>query len=91
MDYRPCACCTNNTIPADSKYFDFCPVCNWQDDPIQNDDPDYDGGANHISLNEAKRAFAAGKALRPLKRAAFERQGRTLDESIPALAKVLMV
>jgi hypothetical protein len=41
--------------------------------PIQNDDPTYSGGANHISLNEAQQAFAAGQALRPLKLAAYQR------------------
>jgi hypothetical protein len=55
------------------KFFDTCDVCGWEDDPIQNDDPNYDGGANHISLNEAKQAFAEGKALRPLKIAAYQR------------------
>jgi hypothetical protein len=52
---------------------DICGVCKWEDDPIQNNDPDYSGGANHISLNEAKQAFAEGKALRPLKKAAIQR------------------
>jgi hypothetical protein len=52
---------------------DICGICKWEDDPVQNNDPDYSGGANHISLNEAKQAFAEGKALRPLKRAAIQR------------------
>jgi hypothetical protein len=48
------------------KFFDICKVCGWQDDPTQNDDPDYDGGANYISLNVAKQAFAEGQPLEPL-------------------------
>jgi hypothetical protein len=73
MQYnRKCACCGNSLSPY-LKFFDICDVCGWEDDPIQNDDPDYDGGANHISLNEAKQAFSEGKALRPLKKAAYQR------------------
>lgn len=37
--------------------YDICPVCFWEDDPVQFDDPDYDGGANVVSLNEARRNF----------------------------------
>ena len=25
--------------------FDICENCGWEDDPLQRDDPDYDGGA----------------------------------------------
>jgi hypothetical protein len=32
-------------------------VCFWEDDPIQFDDHDYDGGANIVSLNEARKNF----------------------------------
>ena len=34
--------------------FDVCDVCGWENDGVQNDDPDYDGGANDLSLNEFK-------------------------------------
>ena len=37
--------------------FDICPVCGWENDVIQLEDPDYDGGANHISLNEARMIY----------------------------------
>ena len=26
--------------------FEICPVCGWEDDCLQRDDPDYRGGAN---------------------------------------------
>jgi hypothetical protein len=29
----------------------------WEDDPVQSADPNYRGGANHPSLNEAKENF----------------------------------
>jgi hypothetical protein len=74
------------------KFFDICAVCGWEDDPIQNDDPDYDGGANHISLVAAKRAFGAGQALRPLKIAAYQRwkeaEAALLDEEAEATDEV---
>lgn len=34
--------------------FDICPVCNWENDGLQYDDHNYAGGANHISVNEAR-------------------------------------
>ena len=44
--------------------FDICENCGWEDDPLQRDDPDYDGGANEMSLNEARKAWAEGKPIR---------------------------
>jgi len=37
--------------------FDLCPVCFWEDDPIQFEDHDYAGGANIISLRHAQQNF----------------------------------
>ena len=34
--------------------FDVCEVCHWQNDGVQNDDPDYFGGANWMTLNKAR-------------------------------------
>lgn len=42
---------------------DYCDECDWCDDAIQENDPDYKGGANHMSLNEAKAAYEAGEAV----------------------------
>jgi hypothetical protein len=72
MNRKACACCDEKTLPEDS-ISRICPVCGWEDDPIQNDDPDYAGGANHISLNEAQRAFTSGRPLEPLMQAAIQR------------------
>lgn len=30
--------------------FEICPVCGWEDDDLQRDDPEYAGGANRVSL-----------------------------------------
>jgi hypothetical protein len=35
----------------------ICEVCWWEDDPVQFEDPEYRGGANGPSLNEARRYF----------------------------------
>lgn len=48
---KACFCCGFETLPHGS-IFEICPLCGWQDDGVQNDDPDYKGGANELSLNE---------------------------------------
>ena len=59
----PCACCGYRTLLGPvSGSFEICEVCFWEDDPLQQDDPEYEGGANKVSLREAKenyRAFGA--------------------------------
>lgn len=54
----PCPCCGYLTLesPPPGTYL-VCPVCNWEDDPVQFKDPQYSGGANVISLQEAKENF----------------------------------
>ena len=37
--------------------YDICPVCGWEYDPIQSKDKDYKGGANKLSLNEARKVY----------------------------------
>jgi len=50
-----CPCCGIKTL--DSKppgSLEICPVCHWEDDDVQFSSPDYAGGANHVSLHEAR-------------------------------------
>jgi hypothetical protein len=42
--------------------FDVC-KCGWEDDHIQRDDPGYWGGANKMSLNQAREAYAKGEKV----------------------------
>lgn len=35
--------------------YDVCEYCGWEDDIIQNEDADYAGGANQMSLNQYKQ------------------------------------
>ena len=48
-----CLCCGFLTIDERGGY-EICPVCGWEDDPVQARDASYRGGANDCSLNEAK-------------------------------------
>ncbi len=50
--YR-CPCCGYYTLPGSGNY-EICPVCFWEDDPIQEDDPALCDGANKVCLNEAR-------------------------------------
>lgn len=42
---------------------DLCPICNWSNDDLQRRQPDYKGGANHMSLNQAREAYKQGKQI----------------------------
>ena len=44
--------------------FDVCSVCGWEDDAVQENDPEYEGGANKMSLNEAREAYKKGIQIR---------------------------
>jgi hypothetical protein len=71
-----CRCCGYKTLfeePFGS--YEICPVCRWEDDPVQTDDPNFEGGANKESLNAARENFkkfgakskdALGKVRKPL-------------------------
>ena len=52
---RACPCCGYLTL-SDwcSGSWEVCSVCNWEDDDVQFRNPDYEGGANRESLNQAK-------------------------------------
>ncbi|WP_208413300.1 CPCC family cysteine-rich protein [Xanthomonas campestris] len=49
----PCPCCGRRTITELGNY-EICPVCRWEDDPVQSEDPNFSGGANELSLHLAK-------------------------------------
>lgn len=57
-----------NKCPVCRKYkfketYEICPVCGWENDPVQRKEPYFDGGANKMSLNTARRAYKAGLKL----------------------------
>jgi len=53
---RPCRCCGSLVID-DYDSYEICPVCGWEDDEYQYEHPDSIGGANKVSLNEAREAY----------------------------------
>ena len=57
-DKYQCPCCKHYTLDGKpNNTFQTCSVCFWEDDGVQLNDPDYEGGANHMSLNQARRNF----------------------------------
>jgi len=53
-----CLCCGSLTLeesPPGS--YDICPVCFWEDDPVQGEDQDSSSGANAVSLRVAQRNY----------------------------------
>jgi len=56
----PCPCCGKTRVDE----FDICDECFWENDPVQFDDPDFAGGANEMSLNEARKAYREGREVR---------------------------
>ena len=59
---RKCECCGEMTIDKDSLY-DICENCGWESDQMQEENPNYEGGANKMSLNQAKKAYAEGRKI----------------------------
>lgn len=54
---RQCPCCRYWTLEGEAGNYDICPVCFWEDDPVQRKDINFKGGANEVSLRKARRNF----------------------------------
>ncbi|MCE9521117.1 MAG: hypothetical protein K8S25_01635 [Alphaproteobacteria bacterium] len=77
-DRFPCACCEQLVFESDpSGTYWICPICGWEDDPVQNSDETYEGGANRISLRQAKANFSRAAASQPSTVSAL--YGRCID------------
>lgn len=58
-DRYPCLCCGYLTLGEKPPgTFLICDVCGWEDDMVQYRDPCYEGGANKVSLKEARLNFS---------------------------------
>lgn len=63
QDYEPdprfaCPCCGFLTLRSEDRgSYEICKVCFWEDDEVQLRDPDLAGGANSVSLNQARETF----------------------------------
>lgn len=51
-----CPCCKKRCLGSEGEY-EICDICGWEDDPLQSKDPDFAGGANKLSLNEARKKW----------------------------------
>ena len=58
-----CPCCEEHYFEY-VDFFETCPVCGWQDDGVQRNEPDYRGGANAESLNEYRSLWKMRKAAK---------------------------
>lgn len=56
-DKLPCPCCGFKTLEEKPGTYSICQVCFWENDPVQLDDPDYEGGANRVSLRQGQKNF----------------------------------
>ncbi|MGX7688155.1 CPCC family cysteine-rich protein [Flectobacillus roseus] len=53
-----CPCCGYKTFREQPNgSYDICDVCFWEDDPIQLNDPDYEGGTNSVALKQGQKNF----------------------------------
>lgn len=58
MALYTCPCCGYKTLDEQPPgTYDICEICFWEDDRIQFDNPDYEGGANEVSLRQGQRNF----------------------------------
>ena len=54
---RRCACCGCYTLEEPEGGYEICPVCFWEDDAVQNNAPEFSGGANKVCLREAQENY----------------------------------
>ena len=55
-----CPCCGYKTLEEEPPgTYEICNICYWEDDPVQFNDHDYEGGANEVSLRQAQKNFIA--------------------------------
>lgn len=51
-----CPCCGYKTLDEEPPgTYEICAICCWEDDPVQFEDTDYEGGANVLSLKAAQK------------------------------------
>ncbi len=59
-----CPCCGMKTLSQKAGgTYEICRVCNWEDDPVQFRDWDFAGGANAMSLRQARVNYRAYRKI----------------------------
>ncbi|MEA3379249.1 MAG: CPCC family cysteine-rich protein [Pseudomonadota bacterium] len=57
-DQYYCPCCGYKGLDEEPPgSFDICDICGWEDDYVQFNDHDYEGGANGLSLRQWQHDF----------------------------------
>lgn len=56
----PCPVCGKTSV----EEYDICEVCDWENDPVQLQRPDLEGGSNQMSLAQARDAYHSGQPIR---------------------------
>ncbi|WP_428303773.1 CPCC family cysteine-rich protein [Lacipirellula sp.] len=51
-----CPCCGYITIESRGSS-EICPICYWEDDPVQFENPDFAGGQNPFSLRQSQQNY----------------------------------
>ncbi len=81
----PCPCCGFITRGEEAPgTFEICSICYWEDDYSQYYRPDSVGGANNVSLNQARKNFKEFGAISK-EELKFIRQ--PLEDEIPSTLK----
>jgi len=60
-----CPCCEMYHFK-NQDFYEFCPICHWQDDPVQRRAHDYIGGANKLSLNQYRIQWKEAQLLQEI-------------------------
>ncbi|MCM1235249.1 MAG: hydrolase [Ruminococcus flavefaciens] len=64
MKKYKCPCCGNFTLyEKPPGTYEICEVCNWEDDEMQFKNPNYAGGANMLSLEDAKKEYLKSRKM----------------------------
>ncbi|MCL2362929.1 MAG: hypothetical protein FWC73_14105 [Defluviitaleaceae bacterium] len=64
-----CPVCNKYNFEED---FDLCPICLWQHDRIQENEPHFAGGANDLSLNQFRAEWLRQNAISVSKKTAYQ-------------------
>lgn len=57
---RICPVCGGHKF---TEVFEICPICNWENDYVQEQNPEWRNCANEMSLNDARQAYLGGKKV----------------------------
>ena len=70
MKIGTCPCCGYQSLGGHLvEDYSICPICFWENDPVQNENPDYEGGANNVSLRVGQHNFLVFGACEPTMKA----------------------